>query len=103
MNCAVGFPYIKVVFFQEVSTMKHENIWLESRLESRPESLEAAVLNALQNGPLSISELTKKLGHRNISAGLRKVLHRLLKQTKIPYTIPEKPNSRLQKYRLKKT
>ncbi len=48
-----------------------------------------------------MSELTKKLGHKNISSGLRKVLHHTLNSEKITYTIPEKPNSRLQKYKLK--
>ncbi|NGX45042.1 MAG: hypothetical protein K940chlam2_00182 [Chlamydiae bacterium] len=72
----------------------------ESRPESRPESLEDQVLNMLATGPLSKSELSQALGHRNISGGLKKVLAGLLKQEKIAYTIPEKPNSRLQKYKL---
>lgn len=71
------------------------------RPESRPESLENDVLDVLKNGPLSKSELSRALGHKHISGGLKKVLISLLKQGKIAYTIPEKPNSRLQKYNLK--
>lgn len=72
----------------------------ELRPESRPESLEDAVLDLLKNGPLSKSELSRGLGHKHISGALKKVLVTLLKQGRIDYTIPEKPNSRLQKYKL---
>jgi ATP-dependent DNA helicase RecG len=71
----------------------------ESRPESRPESLEGPILSLLESGPLSKSELSHLLGHKHISGGLKKNLTSLLKQKKISYTIPEKPNSRLQKYK----
>jgi len=59
------------------------------------------VLNLLKkNAPLSKSELSQGLGHKHISGALKKVLATLLKQGKIVYTIPQKPNSRLQKYKL---
>ena len=70
------------------------------RPESRPESLEAAVLNLLKDGPLSKGEISQALGHKYISGGLKKILISLLKQKRIAYTIPTKPNSRLQKYKL---
>jgi len=72
----------------------------ESRPESRPESLEDEVLYLLKDGPLSKSEISQTLGHKHISGGLKKVLGTLLKKEKIAYVIPEKPNSRLQKYKL---
>lgn len=70
------------------------------RPESRPESLEDEVLNLLKDGPLSKGEISQALGHKHISGGLKKVLTSLLKQKTIAYTIPAKPNSRLQKYKL---
>lgn len=70
------------------------------RPESRPESIEEQVLYLLQNKPLSKGELSKALGHRHISGSLKKAILSLLKQGRIAYTIPEKPNSRLQKYKL---
>ncbi|WP_143298998.1 Fic family protein [Candidatus Protochlamydia sp. W-9] len=70
------------------------------RPKSRSESLEIEVLNLLKEGPLSKSEISKHIGHKHISGGLKKALNQLLKQEKIVQTIPEKPNSRLQRYKL---
>jgi ATP-dependent DNA helicase RecG len=72
----------------------------EWKPESRPESVEDVVLGLLQKGPLSKGELSQALGHKHISGALKKTLISLLKQGKIAYTIPNKPNSRLQKYKL---
>ncbi len=72
----------------------------ESRPELRPESLELEVLNLLKDKELCKSELSLALGHKQISGGLKKVVESLLLSEKIAYTIPEKPNSRLQKYRI---
>lgn len=72
----------------------------ESKPESRPQSLEESVLDLLKKGSLSKNELSQALGHKHISGALKKVLVSLLKQKKIGYTIPNKPNSRLQKYKL---
>jgi ATP-dependent DNA helicase RecG len=71
-----------------------------SRPESRPESLELRVLGLLGNGPLSKAELSAGLGHKEISGQLNKIIRLLLAEQNIEYTIPGKPNSRLQKYRL---
>jgi ATP-dependent DNA helicase RecG len=54
----------------------------------------------LQKEPLSRSELSKKLGHKKISGQLNKILKSLLEEGVVAYTIPEKPASRLQKYKL---
>jgi ATP-dependent DNA helicase RecG len=72
----------------------------ESRPESRPESLEVGVLSLLARGPMAKAELSKGLGQKEVSGQLNKVVRRLLDDQTIEYTIPDKPNSRLQKYRL---
>ena len=72
----------------------------ESGPESRPESIEQEILSFLKEGPLSTSEIAKKLGHKHISGGLKRALTLLLKEGSVVYTIPEKPTSRLQKYQL---
>jgi len=72
----------------------------ESRQESRQESLGLRVLGLLTNGPMSRKELSKSLGQKRISGQLNKVISLLLEEGKVAYTLPEKPQSRLQEYRL---
>jgi len=71
---------------------------LESRLES---GLANEILTVLKNKPLGKSEIAATLGHQSTSSGLHKQVKRLLMLGLIEMTFPEKPNSRLQKYRLK--
>ena len=68
--------------------------------ESQPESLEIRVLRHLTASPLSKAELSARLGQKEISGQLNKVIRVLLGDQTIEYTLPDKPNSRLQKYRL---
>lgn len=91
------------VFYPSIffSTGKRPQEQVLEVTESRPGSLEDVVLNILQKGPLSKAEISRRLGHKHISGGLKKILHKLLQKGIITYTIPEKSNSRLQKYKLK--
>lgn len=70
----------------------------ESRPESQPESLEQRVMGLLAGGALSKAAIAGGLGHREISGQLNKVIRLLLQEQFVVYTIPDKPNSRLQKY-----
>lgn len=72
---------------------------LESK-EAGLKSLERRVLALLAAEPLSRSGIAGALGHQSMSAGLNGVIHRLLSDGCIAYTVPAKPNSRLQKYRI---
>ncbi|MBI4613324.1 MAG: putative DNA binding domain-containing protein [Planctomycetes bacterium] len=72
----------------------------ELRPESRPESLDKRVLRSLGGRPLSRAELSARVGHKGVSGQLKKVIRDLVRLGVIEHTIPEKPNSRLQKYRL---
>ena len=97
---AVVTTFLPSLFFSTGKTPEEIDKRPESEPESRPESLEIELLNLLKEGPLSKSEISKKLGHKQISGRLKKVLHHLLAQGAIAYTIPAKSNSRLQKYKL---
>jgi len=74
----------------------------ESQPESQPQSLEVRVLSQLERGPRSKAELSRGLGQKRVSGQLNKIVRLMLNEQTIEYTVPDKPQSRLQKYRLTK-
>jgi len=60
------------------------------------------VLAMLQNKELSVNDLVHALGLKNKTGALKRTVSDLLERKLIVYTVPDKPNSRLQKYRLTK-
>ncbi len=73
----------------------------ESGLESGLEShTSRKVLKLLTAGPMGRSAIAKALGHERISGAVNRSLRELLEKELIQRTLPEKRNSRLQKYRL---
>jgi ATP-dependent DNA helicase RecG len=74
----------------------------ESGAESLAEGrLAELVLQALADGPLSKSEIAHALGRDSVSGALNRTIRQLLDRDEIAYTLPDTPNSRLQKYRLR--
>lgn len=72
----------------------------ESRLES---NLATKVMLLLSEAEAGKAELAKRLGHKSVSGELNKQIKRLLALDFVGMTLPDKPNSRLQKYRLTKS
>lgn len=68
--------------------------------EPRPEWLEAIVLDQLARKPMSKAELMKELDPNAVSLRLQQAVQLLLAGGLIEYTLPDRPRSRLQKYRL---
>ena len=66
----------------------------------QPESPKEKVLLELDFGPLSKAEISAKLGLKGVPGHIGRVIREFLAKGQIEFTIPEKPNSRLQKYRL---
>ena len=65
---------------------------------SRAQSKE--LLEALVSGALSSAELTAVLGLKSKTGTFKRSIRELVERELIEYTIPDKPKSRLQKYRL---
>jgi ATP-dependent DNA helicase RecG len=68
--------------------------------ESGSESVRDRILNALRKNALSRSEIAAIIGHKSITGAVRRALNQLMDSGVVEYTIPEKPQSRLQKYRI---
>ena len=58
------------------------------------------ILSECVHNPLSTKEIVRLLGHSALSGSIKKAISGLMKNNLIAYTLPEKPQSRLQKYQI---
>ena len=85
---------------QEQQELQQE--FMNRQPELQPESLYAAIVLRLTENNLSKQGLADALGHKSISGQLKVVINKLLDDRLIEWTVPDKPNSSKQKYRLTK-
>ena len=74
--------------------------WSRVQLGAQSEAQSSRVMRSLLRGSLSSHELAALLGMPGKTGALKRTVGDLLAAKLIEYTIPEKPNSRLQRYRL---
>ena len=82
------------------SKSQHQSKY-QSRHQSNKQPLNARICAYLtQTADASISDISKYLGQKRVSGQLKVTLKDLMTQAFIEYTMPAKPQSRLQRYRL---
>ena len=105
---AQGFPEpfirelgLRVRFVFPLAKSIHVQGPTQSGVESGVESKMAEqIIYFLNEKPFSKSEIAKRLGKSKPTRYLNDLMARLLRSGYVEYTIPDKPKSRLQKYRL---
>jgi ATP-dependent DNA helicase RecG len=61
---------------------------------------EIKILNLAQGSPISLTHILEAFGYKVVTRNIRNALHKLLKLNLIAYTIPDKPRSKKQQYKL---
>lgn len=89
------------IIFRRAGAGPQSDLGPESGLESGLESKTAkSLLEVLEPQPLQRAEIARALGHGKVSGAVNRAVKELLQKQLIEYTLPDRPNSRLQKYRL---
>jgi ATP-dependent DNA helicase RecG len=95
------FPISREALELERKAIMQPEAQVKSGLELGLESETAKnVLQVLVKRPLQRAEIAHALGHEQVSGAVNRAVKELLAKQLVEYTIPDKPNSRLQKYRL---
>ncbi len=95
----VGYAF-QVQFIKKALTGTAESG--QSRKTIRAETLRSKIIRVLSSEQLSKSEICTKLGLKSATGQLNREVRCLVDEGIISHTIPKKPNSRLQKYKLNK-
>lgn len=82
---------------QKIYSRIESEVQVEVQVEAQ---VERHILRVCSEQPISSAEIAEALGHKSLSGNVRKALPRLREAGLLEYTIPDKPKSHLQKYRL---
>lgn len=102
-ECGASQQQVDDLRSESRSESRSEFVWRlrpEWRPEWGPESVCDRIMVALLKTAKSRAELANSLGHKSITGALRQALSDLMASGFVEYTIPDKQNSRLQKYRI---
>ena len=85
----------EIISLQEKHQVQHQD-----KHQVELSGIQLAVLKALKNKSLSRKEIFTAIGMNSDTRSYRRIIEPLLSGGLIEMTVPDKPNSRLQKYRL---
>jgi ATP-dependent DNA helicase RecG len=91
----IGMRYRFTVFLANAISVR-----ITGQINSNSGAQSQQVLYILQKTPFSMKELISVLRLKNKTGALKRTINELLSEDYIEYTIPDKHNSRMQKYRL---
>jgi len=91
-------PHLRQLYLATLPYEKAESRQSEGRVEA--ESLSAKILQSLTTEALGKGEIAVFVGKKKVDGQLNKTVRALQKDGLVEYTMPEKPQSRLQKYGL---
>jgi len=101
-----GVPRIVNAYGKEAFEIRDSFIRIVFRFTtSQPESgaesgMALRIFGLLKAQPLSKADIAKALGKEKPTRYLNELMKKLITNKQVAYTIPEKPNSRMQQYRL---
>ncbi len=99
----IGFRLRFIVYLEKPHRIQTGAQKVRSGVESGAQveaQVDKRILQVCAERPLSSAEIAEALGHKSLSGNVRKALPALRNTGLLEYTIPDKPKSRLQKYRL---